>query len=286
MPDYNTAGPASTPQLYLENEYRQLQRRAADWEKNLQAQGLDEAAYADEIGKKQKELNEQIEFFQAKSQELRQTQSMVDLGLIDSQAAGTEAMWASVLPEEVRKAMYPKQPEVSKREPLSVNELENVKESVEEFAGQTPKTKISKRYGIGKTDFLARDVKGRSQADTIKKYYAWRDFIGYEGLTPVEQKQVDSQWDGWIAGQKGTWKWNPGSRQVKAIRAKGPLTRAYGSQFRRTPTGPTEAVNPLQMSIARALPKKKEEPQKPTAGELRSKGTPEAYEIGKNLGYW
>ncbi len=40
MPEF---GPSSTPQHVLENQYRQLQQKAADWEKNLQSQGLNPA---------------------------------------------------------------------------------------------------------------------------------------------------------------------------------------------------------------------------------------------------
>lgn len=282
MPQTMT-GPASTPQLYLENQYRLLQNQAIDWEKSLQTQGLDEESYANEIGKMQKQLNAQVAAFQAKSQELQQTRSMIDLGVIPDQASGMEAMWAAVLPEEVKAAMFPEQPEVSKREPFSLNEMKAVGASVEQYASQTPKTTFQKRYGLGGIDILKRDIRGRSQASIMTKYRGWKGHIGYEGLTPVEKRQVDGEWDAWVSEKGESWKWDTASKQVRAERAGGPLTRAYGSQFRKTPTGPIEATNPLQNSIANLLPKKKNQP---TAEELRGKGTQESYELGKNLGYW
>ena len=76
-----------------------------------------------------------------------------------------------------------------------------------------------------------------------------------------QQGQIDNEWDAWVA-DKG-WKWNPNSKEILAARAKGPLTRGYGSQFRGTPTGPREAVNPLQDSIAADLSKRRKPEPKP-----------------------
>lgn len=282
MPAFNTIGPASTPQRYLDNQYKLLQQQTQDWEKNLRSQGLDENAYAEEIGKMQKQLNTQISAFQAKTEELRQTQSMVDLGIISDPAQGEEAMWAAVLPKEVKDAIYPQQPEVSKREPFSLEEMKKFKPSVEQFAKETPRTR-TKQYGVGGYDWTKRDIKTRSQASIMQQYKAWKQFIGYEGLTPVEKRQVDGEWDMWLENKGESWKWDASSKYIRAERAGGPITRAYGSKFRKTPTGPNEAVTPLQMSIAQALPKKKKQP---TAEELLQNRTEENYELGKSLGYW
>ncbi len=285
MPN-QTFGPSSTPQLYLENQYRLLQSQAADWEKNLQSQGLDEQSYAEAIQNMQEQLNEQVSQFQAKADQLRQTRGMTDAGLMDEQAA-TRANWEAILPDEVLRAMYPKPEDEPDRGRLSMNTLDKITGSIEEFGTQIPKTTVEKRYGksLGVTaDWLKRDVKGYAQADVMKMYLKWRTMIGYDGLeSPIERKQVDQEWDDWIASQKGTWKWNPDSKLIKAYRARGPLTRAYGSQFRQTPTGPNEATNPLSDSIAQALPKKKNQP---TAEELLQDRTEENYELGKSLGYW
>jgi len=102
-------------------------------------------------------------------------------------------------------------------------------------------------------------------------------------MTPTEQRQVDGEWDAWLDNKGGDWKWDATSKYVRAERAGGPLTRAYGSQFRKTASGPSAAVNPLQMSIAQSLPKKKKQP---TAEELNQNKTRENYELGKSLGYW
>jgi len=136
--------------------------------------------------------------------------------------------------------------------------MNRVRDSVEEFASQTPKNFREKRYSWTGLDWPVRDIKGRSQADLIKKYTAWKNFIGYDALTPGEKKQVDTQWDDWVSSQEGVWKWDPTSQPIKALRARGPLTRAYyGQRSRKTPTGPNEATSPFAMSILQALPKKK-----------------------------
>lgn len=257
MPDTQTIGPSSTPQLYLENQYRLLQQQAADWERNLQAQGLNEEDYAKSVQDMQEQLDSQVSVFQAKAQELQQTQNMIDLGLIDDPVAGMEAMWAAVLPREVKQAMFPKPEVESRRAPFTTGAMKGVAESIEEFGSQVPKTTLKKRYGPGGIDWTKRDIRGRSQQNLMKMYRSWKGFIGYAGLTSIQQRQVDTQWDSWVAGQKGTWKWNPASPQIMAERGKGPLTRSYGAEFRKTPTGPIEATNPLQISIARSLPGKK-----------------------------
>ncbi len=281
MPEF---GPSSTPQHVLENQYRQLQQKAADWEKGLQSQGLDEQSYAEAIQDMQEQLNEQVSQFQAKANQLQQTRSMADAGLMDEQAA-TRANWEAVLPDEVLRAMYPKQPEVSKREPFSTKEVLEFGTSIEKFAEKTKAVKTKqKKYGAFGWDWTKKDVANvRSQAAVMKQYRAWKQFIGYSGFTPTEKRQVDGEWDNWISEKGGDWKWDTGSKTIKAERAGGPLTRAFGSQFRQTPTGPGEATNPFQDSIKNALPKKKKQP---TAEELRSEGTQESYELGKGLGYW
>ena len=282
MPN-QTFGPTSTPQLYLENQYRLLQSQAADWERSLQSQGLNEEDYANEIGRMQEQITEQVSAFQAKAQQLTTIKGMA--GITMDEEAATKANWAAVLPREVMEAMYPEQPEVSKREPFSLNEMKAVGVSVEQFAKDTPKTTLKKRYGLGGADWTKRDIRGRSQKDIMERYRGWKQFIGYEGLTPVEKRQVDGEWDAWISEKGESWKWDVTSNKssVRAERAGGPLTRAYGSQFRQTPTGPLEATNPLQNSIARSLPKKKKQP---TAEELNQNKTRENYELGKSLGYW
>ncbi len=285
MPDFNSNMPASTPQLYLENQYRLLQSQAADWEKNLQSQGLDEEAYANEIGRMQEQITEQVSAFQAKAQQLTAIKGMA--GITMDEEAATKANWAAVLPREVIEAMYPKPEDEPDRGRLSINTLDKISDSIEEFGVQIPKTTVEKRYGksLGMTaDWLKRDVKGYAQADVMKMYLKWRTMIGYDGFeSPIERRQVDQEWDNWVASQKGNWKWNPDSKLIKAYRARGPLTRAAGSPYRQTPTGPLEATNPLQNSIARALPKKKKQP---TAEELNQNKTRENYELGKSLGYW
>lgn len=254
MPAIQEIGPASTPMLFLENEYNRTIQQAADWEKNLQRQGLDPDSYAGEIQKMQAQVDELTAAFQSRKQMMQQSQKFVDLGIISPEES-QEAMWAQVLPRELHEKMYPEQIDEPRRVPFSPRQLEAHQVHIEEFATSGEPTK--KRFGI---DWLAKDV--HTQKSLLKQYNTWRVNIGYDAMTASQQNQVDNEWDAWVADKK--MKWNPESKEVLAARGRGPLTRGYGSQFRGTPTGPTEPTNPLQSSIALSLPKQpkpKEEPQ-------------------------
>ena len=254
MPGYQEIGPASTPLLYLENQNQLMQQQAADWERNLQGQGLDDETYAGEIQKKQAEVDDFMAEFQAKTQMMQQSQKFVDLGFISPEES-QEAMWAQVLPRELHEKMYPQAAD-PQRAPFSPGQMENYQETIEEFA----KSGKEKRRGLFRVDIFAKDV--HTQKSLMKQYNTWKVNIGYGAMTSSQQGQVDNEWDAWVADKK--MKWNPQSKEVLAARGKGPLTRGYGSQFRGTPTGPKEAINPLQTSIALSLPKQpkpKEEPQ-------------------------
>ena len=279
MPGYQEIGPASTPLLYLENQNQLMQQQAADWERNLQGQGLDDETYAGEIQKKQAEVDDFMAEFQVKTQMMQQSQKFVDLGIISPEES-QEAMWAQVLPRELHEKMYPPQAADPQRVPFSPAQMERHQEYIEDFTKFGKPTK--KKFGI---DWLAKDV--HTQKSLLKLYDAWKVNIGYSGYGAIRQGQLDNEWDAWAA-DKG-WEWNPNSKEIKAARAKGPLTRGYGAQFRGTPTGPREATNPLQDSIAADLFKRRKPEPKPkqkTAEELRKENTSEAYELGKQLGYW
>ena len=230
-----------------------MQQQAAEWEDNLKRQGLDYETYADEIQKRQVEIDDLQNEFQAKTQMMQQSQKFVDLGLISPEES-QEAMWAQVLPRELHEKMYPRQADDPERAPFSPGQMENYQETIEEFAksGKIKKT----LFGI---DRLAKDI--HTQKTLLKQYNTWKTNIGYDAMTASQQKQVDNEWDAWVADKD--MKWNPESKEVLAARGKGPLTRGYGSQFRGTPTGPREATNPLQNSIALNLSKKTKPEPKP-----------------------
>lgn len=259
MPRIQEIGPASTPMLFLENQNRSELQRISQQYENLQqqyrTQQIDYETAAKEIADMQAESDTQTEAFQSNMRMMQQSQKFVDLGIISPEES-QEAMWAQVLPRELHEKMYPKESAGPRRAPFSPGQMENYQETIEEFAGSAEKRGKRKKFGI---DWLKKDV--RTQKSILNKYNTWKINIGYGAMTPSQQGQVDNEWDAWIA-DKG-WDWNPDSKEILAARAKGPLTRGYGSQFRGTPTGPREATNPLQDSIAADLSKRRKPEPKP-----------------------
>jgi hypothetical protein len=223
----------------------------------LADQQLQPDQYDEEIRKMQSEFDQQRAYIMQRKHTLRKTQDMIDLGLLSEQE-GVESNWATVLPQEVMAARTASmKPPVQEKfaAPFSPSQLDAYEESAEEFALAAGKGTIRKRELFG-VDRLAPDVKGYSQASIMRQYKAWRTNIGYDSMDSNKQRQVDSEWDSWVGTQGKKWKWDTESKEIRAIRAKGPLSRGYGAQFRGTPTGPSEARNPLHDSIARAMPKK------------------------------
>lgn len=248
MADYNAAGPASTPRLLLEKQYRALQAQGQEWGENLQAQELDDKAYAAALEEFQTGYDAQLNTITANMETVRQTQEWIDIGMIDPEA-GRKAMWETIVPKEIQEAMYPRQEAEPMRAPFSPGQMKTHRESIEEFAGAA----AGKRYGrFTGWDWTKKDKPPTAPA-LYQKYKSWRTNIGYDDMTAVQQRQLDGEWDTWVTG-KG-WDWKPQSGAVRALRAKGPLTRGYGSRFRGTPTGPGEARNPLQDNVKANLPK-------------------------------
>ncbi len=259
MPRIQEIGPASTPILFLENNSQRYQQEAADWERNLRGQGLDAESYAKEIQNKQEEIDQYLSEFESKKQMMLQSQKFVNMGFMSPEES-QEAMWRIALRDqpELLDKIYPQQAtERQQREPFTPAEMEKYQANIEKF------TKLAvgkKRYGAFGWDWLAKD-KPATQKTWLKLYDTWKVNIGYNAMNIDEQGQVDNEWDAWQASKDRDW--NPTSKEVLAARGKGPLTRGYGSQFRGTPTGPREAVNPLQDSIAAGLSKRRKPEPKP-----------------------
>ena len=248
MADYDQMGPSSTPGLYLEQTYNQMDRDFDRREAQLADQQLQPDEYNDAIRKMQAEYNDQSNFLLKKKSTLEKTQAMIDSGVLSPQE-GMESNWATVLPREVMAArtatMRPPEEE-EMGEPFSPSKLEAYGESAAEFGEATAVTRPAKP---------GRNIKVRSEQSLLRQYKAWRTNIGYDSMDANKQRQVDSEWDSWVGTQKGKWNWDPkGSKVIQALRAKGKLSRGYGAQFRGTPTGPTEGRNPLHDSIAKMLP--------------------------------
>ena len=259
MPRIQEIGPPSTPSLYLENENQAAQRRFSQQYEDLQQQyrrqQIDYETATKEIANIQAEVDSQTEAFQSNMRMMQQSQKFVDLGIISPEES-QEAMWAQVLPRELHQKMYPKESADPQRAPFSPGQMKNYQETIEEFAVSA----VGKKYGMFGWDWAAKD-KPPTQKLLLEKYNSWKVNIGYSAMTSSQQGQVDNEWDAWVADKE--WDWNPNSKEIKAARAKGPLTRGYGAQFRGTPTGPREAINPLQDSIAADLSKRRKPEPKP-----------------------
>ncbi len=253
MADFNQTGPASTPKLLLEKQYRALQAQGQEWGENPQLQELDDNAYAEALEAFQTDYDAQLNAITANMETVRQTQEWVDMGLIEPDA-GRKAMWETIVPKEIQEAMYPRQAAEPMRAPFSPDQLKTHAERIEEF------TKSAKA--------LSPDTWGRNKPPTppmiYMKYKAWRTNIGYDDMTAAQQRQVDNEWDTDIANRG--WDWKPDSGAVRALRGKGPLARSQVSRFRGTLTGPTEAGNPLQANVRSFLPKQpKQQPEQQPA---------------------
>lgn len=294
MPRIQEIGPPSTPSLFIENQYQLSQQRISQQYKNLQQryrrQQIDYDSALKEHADMQAESDAQTEAFQSNMRMVQQSQKFVDQGLY-SPEDHQKAMWEQFLPEEIFEKMYPKPVvERQQREPFSPTEMVKYKDTVEYF-GERGKL-IKKKFGVDK---WAKDV--HTKKSLLKQYDTWKVNIGYSAMKFYEQAQVDNEWDNWAVdeeydtGNPKTDVWNPGSKEIIAARGKGPLTKDYGSPARRTPTKPGEGVNPMANSIVLDLSKRTKSKAKPkkeqkTAEELRKENTSEAYELGRQLGYW
>ena len=262
MPRIQEIGPASTPMLFLENQNRsELQRISQQYEtlqQQYRTQQIDYETAAKEIADMQAESDAQTEAFQSNMRMMQQSQKFVDLGIISPEES-QDAMWAQVLPRELHEKMYPKESAGPQRAPFSPGQMSVHEELIEEFALSAGRA--GKRRGAFKIDWLKKDV-APSLSAILEKYDSWKVNIGYSSMTFSQQGQVDNEWDTWIRN-KGWKNWNPELEAIKTRRARGPLTRAFGSQFRGTPTGPREATNPLQDSIAADLSKRRKPEPKP-----------------------
>lgn len=267
MAGYDQAGPYSTPGLYLEQDFNLMQRDFKNREAQLAGQQLTPEEYNNLIRGLQNEYNDQEIIIRRKQEVIKRTNDMVDIGHLSEQE-GMKSNWITVLPRETAAAMEatrepPKEEKFTA--PFSPSQLEGYGESAAEFGEATAVTKAGKSakkfkeaHYPDESGRLGVSGKVRTQQSLLRQYKAWRTNIGYDSMDSNKQRQVDSEWDSWIGTQGGKWNWDPKrSKQIQALRAKGPLSRGYGAQFRGTPTGPTEGRNPLHDAVSRALPRKR-----------------------------
>ncbi len=227
--------------------------------------------------------------------QLNSLKQMIDSGRI-SPEAGYEAMMRMVVPQETAAAMFPRGGGADK--PLGIGTL----------MGRSLATSISDY-----ADY-AKDLRGFEWGDPRKdknsllgQYDQWRQQIGYDQLNPVQQNQLDMQWDMYMEGEAFENWWTDKDKrspitEVKAMRAKGDLSKQMARRVSGTPSMTRGLSTPMGKAMTAtfstpALPMsgaikaitgvfKKETKRQPTAEGLRRDPTPENYELGKKLGYW
>lgn len=231
--------PKSTPGLILDNDLQQKLQYMKMLGDRIIASNLPQAEHDAAVDKLDAATNDVIFEHNEKVRKLQETQQLMDLGVLDSQK-GEQALWNMVLPQEAAAA----QPSLRVAEPgapFAPSSLKNYASTAKEFALAAPST--------GEW-FTGSDNEPRSEEALLAKYRAWKQFIGYDALTPTKQRQVDGEWDATMKA-KPKWKWDPASEAVRSERPQGPLSSAY---MKKRPTALDGAgSNPISESIRKQV---------------------------------
>ena len=220
--------PADTPQTTLQRNLQSAQQQiAGQYNQRLQTirrTPMSDRDFSLQYNKLtqsfQTDMQKITQPFQQREQQLQTIQRLVQQGHITADR-GNEALWRTVLPQETERAMFA--PAGGKPPaPFSPTQLTSYGESAAEFVEAAEKTvPVEKWYRFGPIGRYERPAK-----DALTKQYAgWQEYIGYQNLSPVRQRQADIQWDDYIKG-KDIEEWDPKDPQIKALRSKGRLTRA------------------------------------------------------------
>ncbi len=230
--------------------------------------------------------------------QLKQVQSLVSQGNI-SEAAGREAMWRMVLPQETEQAMFPAQQ--AQQTPYSMSQMQGaISKSISEFAEDAADTP-GMEWGPPK----------KIKNDLMSQYMHWRELLGYDNLNPIRQNQLDLRWDAYMRDEDKFDEWwtDKNKRrpiaEVSAVRSTGRIGKAMKSrvfdsasatasttplgasiQFQKTHEFSVPSATMLEGGVPRGRPKPRQEPEKPSPEQLRRLGTQEAYDKGVELGYW
>ncbi len=230
--------------------------------------------------------------------QLKQVQSLVSQGNI-SEAAGREAMWRMVLPQETEQAMFPAKQAQAK--PYSMAQIYGaIDESISEFA-----------EGATDTPGMEWGPPKKIKDDLMGQYLKWRELSGYSEIEPYRQYQLDLRWDAYMRNDDKFDEWwtDKNKRrpiaEVSAVRPTGRIGKAMKSrvfdsasatasttplgasiQFQKTREFSVPSAALLEGGVPRGKPKPRQEPEKPSPEQLRRLGTQEAYDKGVELGYW
>ncbi len=231
---------------------------------------------------------------QQQTQQLEQIRVLVQQGNINP-AAGREASWRLVLPQETERAMFPAQRAQAQPQPFSVAQMRGaITDSIHEFADEAESDPAF---------WIRRSREQKTVPGLIRAYTGWRELISYDNLNPVRQNQLDMQWDAAMRDDDRFEKWFSDDKkrrplsQVSAMRATGRI----GDAMKKRVLGSLSATaSPIGVSIQKQkssgawlgtgfVQQPKQEPvpkEQLSAEQLRRAGTQEAYERGIQLGYW
>lgn len=160
-------------------------------------------------------------------QQLKTVESMIQKGNISPQA-GQRAMWQLVMPSETAKAMFPTERAGRAGAPFSPGTMERYREDMEGTIKGIAKESLSlwEQFKYG-----GREEKEKTPfVNLLQRYQNWQATIGYRGMNPTQQRQLDLQWDKTMQSERYK-AWNPNLSSVKSLRAKGRISRPFITPF-------------------------------------------------------
>ncbi len=135
--------------------------------------------------------------------------------------------------------------------PYAQARLEQYAETMREFAGRAEE---KEGWEWGPPEKIRESLESQ--------YEAWQHRYGYAGMKLTQKNQMDDLWDAVMQeGKKAFKQWDPLSVDVKALRARGQVSKTMAKRVTGTPT--KYDTTPLGQSIAEKTEKKPEPRQEP-----------------------
>lgn len=207
--------------------------------------------------------------------EIKRVQSMAAKGEIDPEL-GEQAAYKMVLPPEEFAARYPTQRQPSQAKPISAPGL---KSAAGMMAGLIGEAEEKRGFEWGEP--------AKTKEGMIGKYIEWRSQSGYDYMDPLHQRQLDQRWDALMKSDKRFTDWFSNKKktivnpEARTLRMKTRMGRAVQKKM-----GVTRNASPIGASIIGESRREAAPVKQPTAEELKQRGGQQAFEKGRELGYW
>ncbi len=208
--------------------------------------------------------------------EIKRLQSMAGKGEIDP-ALGEQAAFKMVLPPEEFAARYPRQErQPAGAKPISAPSLGSASELMGEFI-QGAEDKGGIEWGDPH----------KSKEGMVKQYISWRSQAGYDYMDPLHQRQLDQRWDALMRSDKRFGDWFSNKKktvvnpEARTLRMKTRAGRAVQKKL-----GVSRNTSPIGASIINVNHKAAAPANVPTAEDLKQRGGAQAFQQGRELGYW